>query len=228
VEHLTNPTQTPRTPGEITTLVCEVRDQLVALATSPLRLRELDSRMQTLDEIDMQFEFTEEERAGLSGSLLRLYIEALSLFFDERRRTRDAYHAESVINDAWAEARACVHELFPDRPLSEQELLVVLRGEPDWDVTEVLLPLLTVAPLVGPASRRRWRYSLLRCPEWFYWLLQGRVDGVKFPDGIPVLGHPVTLVDDQDAETIIALWDETPSSVYFDLAEAAFAARSIT
>jgi hypothetical protein len=227
VEQLTNPPQVPRSSGETATLVREVRDQLVALAASPVRLREISSRMQTLDEIDMQFEFTEEERTGLSGPVLGTYIEALDRLFDEKRRIREAYSSKTVIDDAWSEARAVVREMFPGRPFSEKELLVVLRGEPDWDVTEVLLPLMTVAPLVGPASRRRWRYSLLRCPEWFYWLLQGKVDGVKFTDGVPVLGDPVTLVDDQDAEMITALWEETPSSVYFDLAEAASAARSL-
>ena len=227
MEQLTSPPQTPRTPGEIATLVFEIRERLATFASTPIRLREISSRLQTLDEIDMQFEFTEDERNCLSGTVLCVYIEALDLLFDEKRRTREAHCSETVIADAWEEARVSAREAFPGRPLSEKELLVVLRGEPDWDVTEVLLPLMTVAPLIGPASRRRWRYSLLRCPEWFYWLLQDKVDGVRFTDGVPVLGDPVSIADSQNTDTIIALWDETPSSIYFDLAEAASAARSL-
>ena len=222
----------PRT-AEIATAIDRAHETLSVLAATPLRLRDLDRHLQTIGDIELALEIEEDEPLG--GALLARYIEVNGLRLEQKQRVRNAHYADSVIADAWSEARTTYAARYPNTEPALGEVLVVLQGEPNWDVTEVLLPLVTVAPLVGPASRRRWRFSLLQCPEWFYWLLRSEISEVPVPDGasryaaagVPRLGAPVRIADEHEAEIVTSIWDPNPVALYFDVVEAATAARAL-
>ena len=222
-----NPETGPRSKTEISAIITRTREALEAMSASPLRLRELDRRQQDLSDIEAALELTDEEQEQLSVSLLCEYIGVCGLRREQIWRLREAYSDDSVIADAWEQAVTEYRSRFADPHPPKGEVMVVLQGEPDWDVTDVLLSHVTAAPIVGPASRRRWRFSLLRCPEWFYWLLRSEISEVTPSDRIPRLGAPVPVTEPQEAETITALWDEDPNALYFDLREVATAVRAL-
>lgn len=205
----------------------EVVDELNARAEKPMKFRGIDACHEYLNELEIEFTFSEEQIRAFDAQTAWVFVSYMGAWHSERIRLRGYYREPGVISGAWEEARAAYRRVFPGRPPCDERVLCVLAGEPDWDVTDVLLPEVTVKPHEESFARRRWRYSLLECPEWFYLLLGERIRNAPPKNGEFPLSAPVKGYSDEAREIAVSLWEDAPGSEFFGLEEAFAAARGL-
>lgn len=212
---------------DLRTLFMNATAGLHSLASVPLRFREITARRERLDDLELEFTFSEEQIQQFDTTTASAFVSYLGAWHAEHLRLTLSNLDAGVIADAWEEAREAFTNRFPDHTASEHPVLAVLRGAPDWDVTDVLLHQVTVKPYVSPFSRLIWQYSLLECPEWFYELLREHIlSAPPSSKGFP-LSAALRNASPEVREIVKSLWEDSPTEPFFDLEEVLRAADAL-
>jgi hypothetical protein len=199
---------------------------LAEAAFKPLRLRDVDSRLYRLGDIEDEFAINADDAEDLSPRMLVLLEKLFALWESERDRLRHAHTDAQVIADAWQELKDSRAQIYPKSGYAdESEVILVMRGEPDWGLFSVILPSVTLAP----SDRRHWTYSLLGLPGWLYSMLLEHVATHPSPHADPhtILSSPLVGVGPEEREVLIGLWDDRPDSELFDLPTTLATARML-
>jgi hypothetical protein len=198
--------------------------ELTDLAGEPLRLTRIDARLGRLLELEEVLEHSAEQYPTMSRQVRQTYDRLVNAWHDERDRLRTSHEAPEVIAEAWAELETQWVAMHAGATPLTDLVLCVLRGEPDWELGEIVLPYVTLAP----RGRQCWEWSLVRCPRWFYELLESTIRS-STPDGTSsrYLSDPVGSVTDTEIDFVSAIWEDEPTATFFTLDAALEAARSL-
>jgi hypothetical protein len=215
----TSPSQAPSDQaGGFFPGLLRVTAELENLKSEPLRLHQLDARLMRLQDLENEFLITDDQYDLMSEQQREIWGRYISAWSAERARIRHAHSDPGVIADTWEALERVWQLAFPGREPSREKVLCVLQGEPDLELTEIILPEVTVAP----RGRSRWQWSLLHCPEWLYEALQAFVEEVEARLSAPLKG-----LTPAELEFITALWEDDPKALYFKLETALEAARNL-
>lgn len=204
-------------------LRCAVTE-LTDLASEPLRLARINARFGRLLELEELLERSAERYPTMSRKVRQIYDRFVQAWHDERDRLRTSHEAPGIIAEAWAELETQWVAMHAGATPQTDLVLCVLRGEPDWELGEIVLPCVTLAP----RGRQCWEWSLVRCPRWFYELLASTIRA-STPDSTSsrYLSDPVGSVTDTETDFVSAIWDDDPTATFFTLDAALEAARSL-
>lgn len=191
--------------------------ELRRLSEVPLRFRGIDPLYERLNELEIEFTFTESQIKAFDPKTASDFLSYLALWHAERSRLNHSRGDQGVLAGAWSEARREFAAVFPGEVLDEDTVLAVLAGEPDWDVSEVILVSTTLKPYIGPFSSLRFRHALIEIPMWFYRLLRHRITLAPPRRGAFPLSDPLGNLDADLREVVVALWEESPQSEFHDL-----------
>lgn len=207
--------------------LAEASSELLRLGSVPLRFRGIDSRYEYLDELELEFTFTESQITSFDPQTASDFLSYLGLWHAERLRLNLSRTDQGVLSGAWYEAREEFRRIFPGELFDETPVLAVLAGEPDWDVSEIILISTTLKPYVSLFSSRQFRHALLEVPTWFYRVLHHRITLAPPLRGEFPLSEPLAGLDADLREIVVALWEDSPSSEFHDLGSLRMAAVAL-
>lgn len=201
---------------EFLTRLTDLTEELRDMERRPLRLSDIDTRLERLGGMEDEGLLSDEQYRALLLDERRVVDEFSSLLVRQHGLLRGAYADPGVLADMVAVLETRWSQKHPTRAVPRAVVLAAVRGRSSDAFVDAVAVTKTVRGIVNGN-----RCALLKCEAWFLELLRDSY-GTK-----RLASVYVDELSADDVEAIVALWDEDPSSDFHRLDVVVEAVRRI-
>lgn len=194
----------------------DLTEELRDMERRPLRLSDIDTRLERLGGMEDEGLLSEEQYRGLPADGRKVVDEFASMLVRQRSKLRGAYGDPGVLSDMTTVLETRWSAKHPGRAVPRAVVLAAVRGRSADAFVDAVAATKTVRGTVNGTG-----CALLKCEEWLLDLLRGSY-GTKRLTSVCV-----DELSADDVEAVVALWDEDRSSDFHRLHDVVEAVRRI-